>query len=213
MHKEANIHKEKSEIQKAFEDFQKTRFYAWLDGTLTGRFKWLILPITGLIDAFLVVLPTEAVVAMYMLRHPTASWWYHTIVVSFFASVGYFTLGLIVSLFGIDAISWLSGLIGSELAEGINYTITNNLILLGASAGITSFFPMPATAFSVTVGLLGGALIPMTIGIFMGKCVRFGIFAYGASRFGKDMVEYYFTHANLISLVLVVFIVLYLFLV
>lgn len=210
MQQDTSTTKPKPEIQQAFEDFQHTKFYKWLDGVLTGRFKHLILPITGLIDAFVVVLPTEAVVAMYMLRHPGAHWLYHTIVVSLFASIGYFLLALIVTLFGIDAVSWLAGLVGEELAQGVDRTITNNLILLGASAGITSFFPMPATAFAITVGLFGGALVPMAIGIFVGKCVRFGVFAYGAARWGKQAVDYYFTHANIISLVLVVFIVLYL---
>lgn len=199
-----------TEIQLAFESFQKTRFYQWLDQILLGKYKWVILPITGLADAFVVVIPTEAVMAMYMMRHPHSRWWLHTIIVSVFAGFGYVLLSLIVASFGIDAVSWMTFVAGSEISNAVGQTITSHLLLFGITAGITSLFPMPATAYAITVGLLGAAWPPMFVGIVLGKCVRFGIFAYGAQRWGLQVLEYYLKHSTWMTVVIMALLLTYL---
>lgn len=206
-----SIHpREQSDIEKAFEDFKQTRFYFWLDAIIGGRFRSLVLPIVGIIDAFLVVIPTELVVVMYMARNRTAVWWHQTTIVTFFAALGYGLLALIVASFGIDAISWLTPLLGDDIVHHVTNTMGEYVLLFAFAAGATSFFPMPATAFAVTSGLFAFAVLPMMVGVFLGKGIRFGIFAYGTQRWGSHIAQYYFRHANAISLVLIVLIVLYL---
>ena len=206
-----SIHpREKTDIEQAFDDFKETRFYHWLDSVIAGPFRFLVLPITGLVDAFLVVIPTELVVVMYMARNRDAVWWHQTIIVTLFAALGYGLLALIVASFGIDAISWLTPVLGDDLVTEVTDTMAQFVALFGFSAGATSFFPMPATAFAVTSGLFGFAIVPMMVGIFFGKAIRFGAFAYGTRRWGNSIAQYYFRHANAISLLLIVLIVLYL---
>lgn len=207
-----NIHNdEKTEIQQMFEDFQKTKFYRWLDSILAGPYRWIILPITGIVDAFVVVIPTEAVVAMYIIRHNHAVWWWQTAITAFFAAIGYVILATIVALFGVDAVSYLGVITGDELAQAIDSKLSENIIIFAAAAGITSFFPMPMTAFAIVAGLFGWSLPLLFIGAFLGKFVRFGIFAYGAKYWGLKALEYYMQHSVKISLLLIVFIVIYLF--
>jgi|GEM_PF-6853952 len=205
------VSKEKTEIQQMFEDFQETKFYKWLDRIIAGPYRWLILPITGLADAFVVVIPTEAVVAMYMLRNHKAIWWVQTAITSFFGAIGYVILALVVSFFGVDAVSWLGVITGEELATAIDSKLTEHLVLFATAAGITSIFPMPMTAFAVTAGLFGWSIPLLFVGAFMGKFVRFGIFAYGAKRWGLQALEYYMQHSLKISLVIVALILIYLF--
>lgn len=202
---------QKTEIQEMFEDFQKTRFYQWLDRVIGGPYRWVILPITGIVDAFVVVIPTEAVIAMYMIRNNKAIWWVQTAITAVFAGLGYVILALIVSFFGVDAVSYLGVITGEELAQAIDSKLAEHIVLFAAAAGITSFFPMPMTAFAVIAGLFGWSMPLLFIGGFIGKFVRFGIFAYGAKRWGLRALEYYMQHSVKISLVLVVLIVLYLF--
>ena len=199
-----------NDIQKMFEEFQNTRFYQWLDGIITGRFRWLILPITGIVDAFVIVIPTELIIAMYMMRNSRAVWWIQTGITAVFAGLGYVILALIVSQFGIDAVSWLGVVTGEEIAQAVDDKLSEHIVLFAASAGITSIFPMPMTAFAVMAGLFGWPLALLFVGAFIGKFARFGIFAYGARRWGNDALHYYFTHANKMSLVLVVLIIMYL---
>ena len=200
---------QQSEIQEMFEEFKQTRFYQWLDLVIAGPYRWLVLPTTGMIDAFVLVIPTELVVSMYMMRNQMAIWWQQTTIVTFFASLGYGLLAWIVSRFGVDALGVLSGVIGGEAATSVDETFATYTILLAASAGVTSFFPMPATAFAVTVGLFDLSIISLMLGTFIGKFGRFGIFAYGAGRWGNDVVAYYFRHANIISLVVIVLLIAY----
>jgi len=202
---------EKTDIQQMFEDFQETKFYKWLDKVIAGPYRWLILPITGLVDAFVIVIPTEAVIAMYMMRHPESRWWVHTAITAFFGGVGYIILAMVVAFFGVDAVSWLGVITGEELARAIDSKISENLILFAASAGITSVFPMPITGLAVIAGLFSWSLPMLFIGAFIGKFVRFGVFAYGAQKWGLQAIDYYMKHSVKISLVIIALILVYLF--
>lgn len=201
---------EKTDIEIAFQEFKKTRFYQWLDRIIAGPYRWLVLPVTGIIDAFVVIIPTELVVAMYMMRNQGAIWWVKTIWVTAFAALGYGLLAVIVKTFGIDAVGWLSHMVGDDIAGKVTITVTDYVWLFAATAGLTSVFPMPATAFAITVGLFDLSVVLLMIGTFVGKFGRFGIFAYGANRWGNQAVQYYFKHANTISIVVIILIVIYL---
>lgn len=201
---------EHNDIEQMFNDFQQTRFYQWLDVVIAGPYRWMILPIIGIIDAFVVILPTELIIAMYMMRNQQSVWWVHTLITSIFAGVGYVILALIVSFFGIDAVSWLGLVTGDELAHTIDRTLSAHVALFAISAGVTSIFPMPMTAFAISAGLFSWSVPLLFIGAVTGKFFRFGIFAYGAKRWGQQALQYYFRNANWISVILVILIVLYL---
>ena len=199
-----------STAEEVFRDFEKTAFYRWADGVIQGRFRWLILPCVGFLDAFVVILPTEFAIVLYMMRNRDAYWWWQSVVTTFFAGVGYVFIAFLVALFGIDAVAWLGVLTGQEIATSIDVQFRDHVLVFAIMAGATSFVPMPLTAFAVFAGLFGWSLPLLFVGACVGKFVRFGLFAYGTHKWGQQIITWYMRHANAVSLALLALLVLYL---
>ncbi len=199
-----------SHAEDMFREFEKTAFYRWVDRVVTGPFRWLVLPITGLVDAFVLVLPTELVVVLYMMRNPHASWWIHTVITSLFAACGYVLIALIVTWWGLDAVAWMGFFTGEDFVHSFDQQFQDNLVLFAALAGFTSLVPMPTTAFAILAGLFSWSLPLLFLGACIGKCARFGVFAYSSKRWGGTLISLYLRHVNVISIALLSLIVLYL---
>ena len=199
-----------TELQQAYQEFKQSRFYRWCDSILVGKYHWLILPLTGFIDAFVIILPTEAVLGMYLLRDKARSVLKHTLWVSLFATFGYVILALIASVFGEPFGVWFADVIGENLNARIDGLVSSYIIFLAITAGLTSVFPMPATAFAVVVGLTGAPILPFAIGTFVGKGIRFGLVGYVTQRYGAAAFDYYMKHVNVVSIVLVILVLVYL---
>jgi len=193
---------ELNDMQQAVKDFQETRFYQWCDSLLVGRFHWLILPITGFVDAFVIVLPTEAVLGMYLLRDKARSVIMHTLWVATFATLGYLTLTLLATMLGASFAEGFVSWVGEDISTQVDGILTSYVFVLAILSGITSIFPMPATAFAIVVGLTGAPIVPFAAGIFIGKAVRFGGVGYLTQRYGIQTFEYYTKHANTMTVVI-----------